>query len=410
MSRESVRPRYDAVVDLHPRQDVPIRAYGIVKFTYDVLSGQCVPIEPEPLALDIRDPEVKFPAGSDFWPFKGQTDVLVLGNAYPKNGLPAAQSSVQVSVGNRHKRIQVWGKRHLEFGRDGTPSIGAAEPFTEMHIGLENAYGGADERVPVKDGPLTVGDHERLLSDHPGMYPRNPFGKGYVVHEEPFPGIELHNLDDPQDPLTAERILVKDPRQWWKQPLPWSLDWVHAIQWPRIALVGADAWFPAPQDAVVDEVRRGFLPKDWRKIMRGATPHFQPAPIFFQEASYGMTFAELREGTPITVDGMHPEGRTITFKMPAEPRLQIHIEGQREVLPSQLTNLVIHPADGKVTMTYSTSTAKLPRVFIPGVHGKIPLSMVVSNDAPIVYDTPTPVRELLKQAGPAAKPNAAGGK
>lgn len=61
-----------------------------------------------------------------------------------------------------------------------------------------------------------------------------------------------------------------------------------------------------------------------------------------------------------------------------------------------------------MTLTYAASTDHLHRVFIPGVHGKIPLSVRVEGDRAIEYVTPVPVREQVlraRAAGKGGKPN-----
>ncbi|MBV1858109.1 MAG: hypothetical protein KUG77_06825, partial [Nannocystaceae bacterium] len=68
------------------------------------------------------------------------------------------------------------------------------------------------------------------------------------------------------------------------------------------------------------------------------------------------------------------------------------------VVEPQLTNLVIHPAEEKVTMTYFGRWTDLPRPFIAGIHGKIPLSLTVERYPPIVYETPPTVRSQLDAA------------
>ena len=34
---------------------------------------------------------------------------------------------------------------------------------------------------------------------------------------------------------------------------------------------------------------------------------------------------------------------------------------------------------------------RLPRPFIPGIHGDIPIAMYVDGGSPVVYNTPTPI-------------------
>lgn len=126
-------------------------------------------------------------------------------------------------------------------------------------------------------------------NDHPGLYPRNPFGKGYVVHPEmPDNEVELPNLEDPSDRLTPEHFFVRDPKLWFQQPLPWCLDWSSALMCRRYVWLGADAWFLAPEDALLPEVRRGLLPPRFREAADELEDALGAPLPFLQEASLGM--------------------------------------------------------------------------------------------------------------------------
>jgi len=83
-----------------------------------------------------------------------------------------------------------------------------------MPLLYQNAYGGLDNRF--HSGPFERRLHAhrrtRLQFDHPGLYPRNPVGKGYLVIPDSFDEVELPNLEDPPDLLTAERLITAQAR------------------------------------------------------------------------------------------------------------------------------------------------------------------------------------------------------
>jgi hypothetical protein len=401
MTRKPARPNYDAIVDLHPPGDFPSLAYGLVKLTYRISSGTCLLIPAEPLFHDIRDPEIKprLAPGSEFWPFKYQTDVVVRGAAHAPGGKPVTNMQVSVTVGKATKRIQVWGQRRITWAGRGKPVFGEPERFDRMPIIYENAYGGCDGRVPVSQSPLTVADIERLQSDHPGMYPRNPFGKGYIVLPDPVPGLQLPNLEDPDDLLTPERFVVGDPARWHRQPLPMGFGYTNPLMFPRFVYLGLDAWFTPPDDSSLAEVRQGWIPANYRQICgTKVDPTRSPPAPYYQEASLGLVFPPLASETPMVVRGMNPEQPELAFALPPTPRMAIEIEDQRQNLKTQLCNVLIEPFKNQVSVVYVVRTGKLPRVFIPGIHGYIPLSLIVENDAPIVYETPPTIRDRLKAA------------
>ena len=222
----------------------------LVKHTYRIEGARCVLDKAEPLLFDYRaeDQEPRLSPGTDYWPRKDATDVVVQGLAFAPGGRPVPQMSVGVEVGAVSKWGRVFGTRRITWTRGGHPKIGQPEPFASMPLVLANAYGGVDWRVAVTEEDPDMANIMAMFhdTDHPGLYPRNPFGKGYFVDPDPLPEAEMPNIEDPDDLLTEERLVVHDPRNWWRQPLPWTFDWTPATTFPRYALSlpGVDAWVP----------------------------------------------------------------------------------------------------------------------------------------------------------------------
>lgn len=402
MSREPARPHYDAVVDLFPvGRQLPEMAYALVKFVFHIEEHGCTLAEAEPLFHDIRDPELEEPLlpGSEFWTTKLATDVVVRGSAYAPYGRPTDSMQVSVSVGNTVKAIRILGKRTASWKTGYLPVFSPPEPFTEVPLVWENAYGGADARVPISDGPLTEEEVLRAHADHPGLYPRNPLGKGYVVLPDGAEDVELPQLEWPTDLLTPERFIVGDPRSWYLQPMPACYEFMNPLQFPRFVYLGLDAWFTPPDDDRLPEVREGFVPASYRSHFGTHwDPGVETAPPYFQEGSLGMVFPHLPEGTPVMIRGMHPDEKEISFTLPREPLIEIEIEGQREACPPQLTTVLIEPSERKVSLVYIARKMGLPRDLVPGIHGYIPLSVTVNREPPVVYETPPTVREQLEVA------------
>ena len=169
--------------------------------------------------------------------------------------------------------------------------------------------------------------------DHPGLYPRNPVGKGYLVLPDPVDGIELPNLEDPADMLTAERLIARKPALWYRQPLPWCFEWTVGLTFPRYLFMGVDAWFPSPDDSALPEVHRGFIPAHLRRQLE---KDHDLAAGYRQEASLGMVLGTPLAGQPVTLTGMHPEEPIITFTVPPAPSIEIEVEGERAVVPPLL--------------------------------------------------------------------------
>ena len=400
-SRKPVSDLYDAVIDMDSSPKHGAFAYILVKFSYRASGDLCVPCEPEPLKHDLRDEKLqpRIQAGTDFWIKKELTDVVINGSAYAPEGKPTTHMTVSVQIGNFSKIISVFGRRMITWDSAGRPKINEPEHFDEMPLTYENAYGGIDWRVNV-EGLESLDMQFRLQTDHPGLYPRNPFGKGYLVVDGEVPDMEMPNLEDPDDLLTEERLITGSPELWYKQPLPWCFDWVHPYTFPRYVYFSelVDAWFPGPEDERMPEVKRGFLPPGYRAIVKNRLFNEGPHPMFYQEASYGMSFRELRPGEKIIIRGMHPEKEIVSFCLPvSDPLLELEIEGNRELVRPELLNVECFPKEEKFTLTY-VGIRELPRLFIPGIHRYIPLKGYVNSTGPIEYEAPPTIKEKIEKA------------
>jgi hypothetical protein len=399
MTRKSISETYDAFVGLEPvPQSIPQFAFGIVKRTYEIREGAAVLDEPEPLLHDIwgTEPlEPRLPVGSDFWFQKVATDVVVRGSAYNPGGVPIETARVSVSIGDATKQIAVFGHRTVSWRKDGTPQFSSPEPVESVPLLYQFAYGGFDARVPLPEDALTVFmEHVRagLAYDHPGLYPRNPVGKGYVVLPGPVDDVELPNLEDPHDLLTPERLVTGTPENWFRQPLPWCFEWSVGSTFPRFRFIGGEPWFPPPDGPELPEVARGFCPPGLRSVIEDGPEMLG----YLQEASLGMTFPRALAEQPVRIEGMNPDKPSIRFTVPPAPRLAFEVEGTRESANARLTNCVIYPKEMRFTVTYAARTAALSRAFIPGVHRQIPIAMLVDGDPPVRYQPPETVMDRLR--------------
>ncbi|NUP06048.1 MAG: DUF2169 domain-containing protein [Polyangiaceae bacterium] len=113
---------------------------------------------------------------ADFALEKRRTDVLLVGNAHARDGIPTIATEVRVRVGKWQKRVAVFGDRRWTRVLGGL-RLGKPEPFTSMPLSYERAFGGAGHR----ENPVGVGA-ERLAG---------------ALESTPVP-----NLEDRQDPLT----------------------------------------------------------------------------------------------------------------------------------------------------------------------------------------------------------------
>jgi hypothetical protein len=392
---------YDAVVDLGRTGDDGAFVYGLAKFTYALGGDRLHRAEAEPLLHDLRDPELdpRLPADTDFWAVKRATDVVVRGSAFAPGGRPTPRMRVSARIGAHEKQVEVFGDRPVQWTGEGRIRFGEPVPFDAMPMTWENAYGGIDWRVPTPD-PERPEVAARLMTDHPGMYPRNPFGKGYLVEGGEVDEMLLPNLEDPGDLLTPGRLVTGDPRMWWNQPLPCCLDWTHPATFPRYCWMGqrVDAWFPGPQDERMPEVRRRLLPPGYRDVLAARSLDDGPHPSFKQGGSAGFVLPALEGGEPVQIVGMHPERRQVTFRLPERrPLLALAIDGEVSTPQVHLHHVVIRPDEERVNLVFRVS-APMPRVWVPGIHRHIPVAVSVDGDDWVEYDAPPPALQALADA------------
>lgn len=394
MTHPCTNPRFDADVGLHPRQDIPAFAYGVVKLVYEVRDGTTRLRDAEPLADPPwqRPPAHALTSPDDHAFDKPGTDVIVLGDAwFPR---PAARGRVTVTVGDASLAIDVIGPRRGSWSPERGARFSEPEPVQRMAMVMGNAYGGWDPRVPVPD-PEDLDDRLLRQVDHPGVYPRNPFGKGYVVVPEAVEDVPLPNLDDPADPLTPERWVVGNPAWWWRQPRPTFLGFRLANVFGRAVHLGVRPWFPPPDDARLPEVADGELEAGF--LGRTGTALEAIDPRFLHAAPAPLARRELRPGDVIGVEGMHPERQRTAFEVPAPPALGLSLEGRPLAVKRRLCTLVVRPAEHVVTATWVLTADRMHRRFIPEVHADIPLALHV--DRVVVPYLPPPTLHARLHAG-----------
>lgn len=299
----------------------------LVKRTYDVKPDLgCVraewtnPLVNVDIYYDGGDPEnstVQYE--TDLAPYKVATDVVVIGKAYAPGGMPATQMDVAIEVAGRKKVIRIIGDRRCRYRANSDPVFTDPAPFTEMEVRYERAYGGYD----TKSNPQL-----------PFYYPRNHLGRGIAIKNtrDVVDGLELPNLEDPQDLLTPERVVLGERDHWNRQPLPQGFGWFQRTWYPRCSFVGA-----VPGDVNLDEPMReellGLVPKGQVALARQfKLPSFDAR--FNSGASLGLALPFLKGGESVRLLNITPEGQ-LNFSLPVEtPRIMLDIGlGENELKP-----------------------------------------------------------------------------
>jgi hypothetical protein len=242
--------------------------------------------------------------------------------------------TVGVRIGSHRHAAGVIGPRFCDYV-NGKLAFTSPKPFEEMPLRYENAYGGRDllfEEAILKDIKQSLSPDQLrraapyadlLREMHPLMYPRNRFGKGYVLSDrrEHIEGRELPNLERHDDRLTPERLIVGNPFDWHKQPVPVGFDYLEPLAFPRSALLGFP---PGCRQGLetVSEVSWGLLPPDFRPKNIFITPG-EEIPSLVHElgsrcASLGLWLAFLRGDEEVLLSGMDSKYPEFRVKLPAE--------------------------------------------------------------------------------------------
>jgi hypothetical protein len=279
--------------------------------------------------------------------FKAGTDVVIQGCA--RSRTPVERLSAVLFLARRRHEVLVSGRRRTAL-RNGQLVFTPPEPFTEVPLRYELAYGGRDlsyeallmEEVrritPAATMRRATPSMEALFTRvSPLMYPRNRFGQGYVLEQRPERQAdrELPQLERPDDLLTPERLALGNPLHWKRQPVPAGFDYLDPMTFPRMGMLACPPPGYQPGD-LVREVELGLVPQDLcRGNIATATPQQMPTllhPHGGHCASLGLTFPYLRGDETLLLQGMDARGQELEVRLPAErPTMTVAGLGPRPV-------------------------------------------------------------------------------
>jgi hypothetical protein len=274
---------------------------------------------------------------NDLTPFKIATDVVVVGKVYAPGGKSAQVMDAAVDVAGRTKTVRVFGDRQCRFNPQGPPDVTDPAPFTQMEMRFERAYGGTDSLS---------------ILQMPFSYPRNHLGRGFILKNsrELVDKLVLPNFEDPADLLSPERIIVSEPANWWRQPIPQGFGWFQRTWYPRCSFVGSVPGFVDP-DTVVREEQLGLVPQRQFALARQfKLPSFDIR--FNNGAPYGQAVPFLKGGELIRLANLTADS-LLQFTVPLEqPRIGLDIgTGMRELAPV-LQTVLIRPDDRQVDLLW----------------------------------------------------------
>lgn len=306
----------------------------LAKRSYAVVEGRCVPLDPQPplreeLELDGDDPRVLL-GDIETYPLKPATDVVVRGQAWNPGAGTSFDAAVQ--VGAAGKVLRVRGPRRATRVAGGGIAFSESESVESVPLHAGAAYGGGDLVADARHGndlalirKFLAPSLQAACEGHiHHSYPRNPAGRGFVLADdaESIDAVELPLLEDPEDPLTPERLVVGAMERWPAQPLPAYLGWMDPAWFPR------GIWF---------QIRPAFDPElaaPWTEQARGllTADDLTPAPG-------GRADIRCASGAPLGLRLPYLAGDeriVLHHCRPGLPRWQLQLPGQRPTMRLEL--------------------------------------------------------------------------
>jgi hypothetical protein len=201
-----------------------------------------------------NDPQSSVVLESDKAPFKPKTDIVLVGKAYAPEGKPCKSLIATLKVGPIKKSVCIFGNRYWDYidpiTTMGIPAISETEPFTEMPIVYELAYGGIDENAKKTSV---------------NWCKENPIGQGFIA-EKTVASIDrkpLPNIEDPNNLITS----------WDTKPFPMGFGFFPKNAYPRIKYAGT---FEDITDSEGKKQPATQMPKDFDfAFYNGAHPDLQ---------------------------------------------------------------------------------------------------------------------------------------
>lgn len=201
---------------------------------------------------------------------KVRTDVLVYGSAYSPGGRPATSVNVRLKLAKIDKTLRVQGDRRWQRGILGV-GLSSPEPFKQMPIVYERAFGGTDQKAPDPK------EHQ--------WEPRNPVGTGFATRKEHVVDELAPNVEDPRFPYVD-----------WRQGCPAGFGPIARHWSPRVELAGT-------YDGEWENTRKPLLPSNFDERFYQCAPEDQQVKGFLK----GSEAVELYNMTP---DGF------LSFRLP----------------------------------------------------------------------------------------------
>lgn len=292
----------------------------------------------------------------DLYAWRNLTDLVVQGVARVDKPTKSFEVTLQAtgSIKPLKQTLVCTGDRFVDKGSGG---LVASEPeeLDEIHLSYENAYGGTDEEaeevlldrelVDFMTKSLGPEENEELSFF---SYPRNPAGKGYLVHEAGAVGTPLPNLEFADDRLSMAQ-LIRPMEEWGVRPMPAAFDWQHPAWFPRCAFLGD---FPPTSDDRVPELERklGLFDERFDKLAIIDRPKHG-----FANGAHPYLARRRFEGDErISLTRTSRDGRDFLVKLPGlKPSVSLALPGEAKVkVPASVDLVFVETELEQVTVVW----------------------------------------------------------
>ena len=289
----------------------------VVKATFNIQpDGSCCLAGTGEPVLQMAQPYGEFGQSSlryeaDLLGIKPTTDILVHGAAITPKRKRVTALDVSLRAGPIKKRLRVTGNRVWEKGLVGV-KMSEPEPFDEMPLTYERAYGGWDKSAEDDK-------HHRLEG-------RNPVGTGFAVRAENCSTLPLPNIEYPDQLISG----------WKDNPSPAGFNAIDCAWSPRRELAGT-----------YDENWRRTRFPSWAEDF---DPHYRNCAPLDQQGKNYFVGGELVEILNMSENG------TLSFQIP-KVHLSFRTRFGRELVDheGQLCTVIVEPNVPRVILAWQTS-------------------------------------------------------
>ena len=252
------------------------------------------------------------------------TDVVLIGQAYAPYGQSVTELDAGIKVGLLQQHVKIIGDRVWE--KRVTAGVvnwfmSAPQPFTNMPLIYENAFGGQD---------LTPDDEK-----HYAYEPRNLIGKGVIAKNSKQSTVSLPNIEDPKN-------LIKSPND---RPQPMGCGFISPDWQPRLGLSGT-------YDKNWEQTRLPLLPSDFKREFFNAAHPTLTAKGFLQGDEQVFLVNVCQQGSvKFELPGQKPQ---VQFKFQYEDAKDLNLD---------LDTVVINTDDMQITLLWRVTQDVFHRVY-----------------------------------------------